>query len=383
MLHRALALVALIATPGAHGHDSADAIARHCLPCHGASGTAPVKLDSPSAIARNRPLAELLVLDGTMPPALASASASIDSRALDARARAEVIAALRAGAQPAPASRAAPEGGIIRPNAAWTAPDSGGARLRTFVASSDARRIRGVRFANPGALSRSPIRFVSLVADPRGSLRRLDAADDEPGIESMGNAGNAPSGALGALSRVAPEFLLPDGFHFDIPAGDIAIETLCEPVGRPAAVLPELVLVPADDRPSRAVRALALPVFPLSIEPGECATTELRRSLPRAAEVVAVIVKGGAFLRTVSIEAGGARILEVADFRMAFNEPWILRTPHRVEPGASIVARFGFDNTRENPQQPSDPPKTVEAGLPPSGEDAMAVILYADAPASR
>ena len=39
---------------------SAD-IGRHCLPCHSATGTAPIKLDSPEALRRHRTLASMLV----------------------------------------------------------------------------------------------------------------------------------------------------------------------------------------------------------------------------------------------------------------------------------------------------------------------------------
>jgi hypothetical protein len=68
---------------------------------------------------------------------------------------------------------------------------------------------------------------------------------------------------------------------------------------------------------------------------------------------------------------------------MAFNEPFVLRNPHRVAAGSAIVAELGFDNTTDNPQQPSDPPLPVQAGLPPFGEDAIVVVLYASAASSR
>jgi hypothetical protein len=240
-----------------------------------------------------------------------------------------------------------------------------------------------LRFADPHELSRSPIRLVSLAPDPGRSLRRLDATDGEAGIEAMGNIGASPSGAIGALSRTCTSFELPAGFHFAIPAGDVAIETLCEPIGRPAEVLPRIAWIAASESDSRPVRALAMPVTDLAVEGGTCTTSEVRKQLDRPIDIVAVIAKGGAFLRTVSVEAGGKRVLEIADFRMAFNEPWLLRHPLRIEPRTPIVARLGFDNTSSNPQQPFNPPRTVTAGLPPSSEDAIVVILYADAPASR
>ena len=388
MLHRVLVILALLvvaaAALSARADDGAALIARHCLPCHGVDAVAPVSLARSELLRRNRTLAELLVRDGTMPPSLARANPHLASRALSSRERDAIVAAIERGEVGSlPRNeRPAPSAQIVLPAAPWTMPATGGARLRTFRAPVESQRIRGIRFADRGALAQSPIRYVSLAADPRGSIRRMEAADGSAGIEAMGNVGAIPSGALGALSRVSPEFLLPAGFHIEIPAGDVAIETLCEPIGREATVFPQIALIPANAADTRAVRAIALPVRRLSLEADACRTFEVRQRIPADVELVAMMVKGGAFLRTVELDVAGERVLDVPDFRMAFNEPWILRAPLKVAAGSEFIARFGFDNTRGNPQQPSEPPVDVAAGLPPFGEDAIAVLLVADAVAA-
>jgi mono/diheme cytochrome c family protein len=389
------------ATATADPTDAAAMITTHCLPCHGGDGAAPIRLDSPDSIQRHRLLAAALVEDGTMPPSIASGR--VASRALGAADRARLAELLRTSSHiavtPRPAraaTGAAPDPArVLAPAAAWTMPAGGGARVRTFVvempsdpATRDGtpgaepqptapRRVRGVRFSDPAELAQSPIRSLSVAADPRRSMRRLDAADGEPGIDAMGNIGAEPSGALGALSRTRVRFELPAGFHLEVPAGDLVIETTCEPIGRRAAVLPRLEWIAATSADTRAVRAIAMPVRGLALEGGACRTFELRHRMPEASDVVAVIVKGGAFLRTVALDAGGAPVVEVPDFRMAFNEPWVLTQPLRVGADTELVARLGFDNTADNPQQPSDPPRDVAAGLPPFGEDAIVVVLYA------
>ena len=375
-------------------------LATHCLPCHGSNGAAPIRLDTPEAVERHRLLAAALVEDGTMPPSIAGGR--VRSRALPSEDRLRLAALLRSATPPAvPSPHPAPEerdaanlattlAATLAPQHAWTMPASGGARVRTFVIPGDARptdgaaqgagetlRVRGVRFADPGSLARSPIRMVSIAADPRRSMRRLDAADGEPGIDAMGNIGSVPSGALGALSRTSVRFELPPGFHLEVPPGDIVVETTCEPIGRRAAVLPRIAWIPAAATDTRAVRAIALPVRGLAVDAGSCQTQELRHRMAEDADIVAVIVKGGAFLRTAAIAAGEAALVDVPDFRMAFNEPWCLTEPVRIGRGAELVARLGFDNTADNPQQPSSPPRDVAAGLPPYGEDAIVIVLYA------
>jgi len=397
---RAVAAVALLGLVeacvggSANAHESTAEIARHCLPCHGAAGTAPIKLDTPESLRRHRTLAALLVADGTMPPAVNLAAHTTGRRALSAEERGRILAALE-GDAPIEVERARPEPAVqdarrlLAPERAWTMPARGGAQLRTFVAPTDARRIRGIRWADPAELAQSPIRFASLAVDTRGVFRRLEAAsraevtEGDGGVESMGNVGATPSGAIGALSRVASECVLPSGFHFEIPRGDVVVEVLAEPIGRTASVLPRIAWIEdAVDDSSRPVRAIAMPVSTLALEAATCQTQRLQHAVSRDVDIVGIMVKGGAFLRSARVTAGVA-LVDIPDFRMAFNEPFILRAPHRVPAGGAIVAELGFDNTADNPQQPSVPPQPVSAGLPPFGEDAIVVVLYAEVAPSR
>ena len=422
MLHRAFAiLLAVNAASAATAVDDAAAIfTRQCLPCHDARGSAPLRLDSVERIARNRTLARMLIEDATMPPSIAlpDANGLLVDRRLSVADRATLLNALSSSAFVTRAFAGITSGAqsdstepTFAPPHGWTLPAAGGARVRTFIAATTnpnpnpnpspntatATRVRGVRFADLGAREQRPIQMAFLAADPRGILRRLEEADDgaddgaedgaeNGGFEAMGNVGPVPSGALGAVSRVRPSFELPDGFCFEIPVGFIAIETLCEPIGRRTRVLPQLAWIPAREGDTRVVKAIAMPAKALRLSANSCSTIEIVHPVAVDMDVVAVLVKGGAFLRSVDVEvevelkvrdagkAGAAlrtRLLGVPDYRM------------RVAVGATIVARLGFDNTADNPQQPSRPPQDVESGLPPLSEDAMVVVLYAPARNSR
>jgi len=424
MLHRAFAiLLAVNAASAATAVDDAAAIfTRQCLPCHDARGSAPLRLDSVERIARNRTLARMLIEDATMPPSIAlpDAHGLLVDRRLSIEDRATLLNALsssafvnRAFAGITSGAQADSTEPTFAPPHGWTLPAAGGARVRTFMAATTnpnpntatATRVRGVRFTDLGAREQRPIRMAFLAADPRGTLRMLEEADDgaedgaeNGGFEAMGNVGLVPSGALGALSRVRPSFELPDGFCFEIPVGFIAIETLCEPIGRQTRVLPQLAWIPAREGDTRVVKAIAMPAKRLMLSANSCSTIEIVHPVAVDMDVVAVLVKGGAFLRSVDVEvevelkvsdagkAGAAlrtRLLGVPDYRMAFAEPWIFTRPQRVAAGTTIVARLGFDNTADNPQQPSSPPQDVESGLPPLSEDAMVVVLYAPAAISK
>jgi hypothetical protein len=204
----------------------------------------------------------------------------------------------------------------------------------------------------------------------------------------MGNVGAKPSGSLGAVSRVRVAFELPAGFAFALSRGSIALETLAEPVGRMRMVDPQLVWIPAEAADGRLVEAIALAPVGLRLEPGERAERTVERSLDEDVDLVGVLVKGGAFLRGVRLEAissDGRRavVLSISDWRSALAEPWTFREPVRVSAGGRLELRLDFDNSAANPQQPADPPQRVTAGLPPDHEDATCVVLFAPAATSR
>lgn len=399
MLHRTAPLIAslLLATPAVADDGARALLERHCLACHGERGQAPIRFGSLEGVLRNRGLMHALVADGTMPPALAreTAVALTHARSLSTRDREALLAALasREAAERAfeglrePPRTDGEASAAFGPAAAWTMPAEGGMRVRTYLAdvAPDAPlRVRGVRVAEPAALQQSPLRFISLAPDPKRVLAPL-VIPGQIGAESMGNVGRNPSGALGAVSRVRTHFELPAGFAFDLPRGAVAIETLGEPVGRARPVDPRLAWIPASEADTRTVRSA--PFFPtrLVLEPGERLERSSEFTAARDIDIVAFVVKGGAFLRGVVAEVVDpsqcvTRVLDVPDFRVSLAEPWTLEKPLRVAKGSTVVMRFRFDNTAENPQQPARPPVRVTGGLPPLGEDALGAMLYADAP---
>ena len=411
MFHRtAFAITTLIAaTAHAQTLDAVEAKrawTTHCLGCHNASATAPLQLDSCERIVRHRVLARMLISDGTMPPWLPDATSAplLHDRTLDRATRTVLLDALATRESAlrafegliaaAPMERELDERASFAPLHPWTVPATGGMRIRSFLAENPANaptRVRGVRVSDPASMAQSPMRFLSLVADPARTLARLEEFDPREehahqhtgGFESMAGVGRTPSGALGALSRVSPTFELPRGFAFDLPRGAVAIETLSESVGRRAHIQPRLTWIAADDHDTRTISARLYFAHRLVLEPDEISTRMVGDIVTRDIDVVAIIVKGGAFLRSVAVTSTDASLcsttlLTIRDWRMAFAEPWILTQPMRVSAGSALDVRFGFDNSAHNPQQPARPPRRVIQGLPPDDEDASVVLLVAD-----
>ncbi len=401
MLHRISAIGMLLANAVvADASGTADPVAARtlsdrCVTCHDADGPAPLRFDSIEAILRHRQLMRALVDDRAMPPAgpetpLAKVvAAHATPGALTIAERDALLAALASpdAARTAFASlAAAPTTSVasaprITALGRWTVPATGSMRIRSFSAEvpPDApRRVRGWRLAAATDPARAPVRFLSLAPDPGRVSRILDETGS--GAESMGDVGLVPSGALGALSRTAPEFRLPEGYAFELPRGDLVLESTVEPIGREAELRPSIEPVAASDHDVRTVEAMAARIVPLSIAAGERCERVVHLPIARDMRLVGVVAKGGVFLRGYTVEvvaADGCRsdIARERDFRMNVAAPLVFREPPVVAAGSVVEVRFDLDNTRANPLQPFDPPRAVAAGLPPEGEDAAIVLL--------
>ncbi len=400
MLYRNVAFAGLIAAciaVEAVAHtDAEDALARHCLSCHSDRGAAPFRFDSIHGLLRSRQLMRALIEDNTMPPSLVNdyAHPITNNRKLNAATKQVLLDALSTPESVRAAfpnfhanddTEACDERLRFSPFAAWTMPASGGMRLRTYLvetARNAPARVRGFHSTAPRAFASSPIRMLACAPDPSRSLAILQEPN-EAGFEAMGNVGTIPAGALGAITRVMPRFELPRGFTFLLPEGAIAMEMTSEPIGKAAPVEADLAWIESDAYDTRVVRAIALAPRQLRIPGGASLECARQHTIPRDLDLIGVIVKGGAFLRNVTLESrplGGSLkpLLEIPDFRLALSEPWFFETPIALDRDERITATFGFDNTSENPQQPLDPPQEVIGGLPPEGEDSVVILLVAD-----
>lgn len=408
----------VVPTPAPDASSRRDARAREifvarCLDCHGARGFAPLRFDAPDAVLRHRRLMHALVEDRTMPPddlrgpvrpldgtsaihaaaiaphgALSPADRAALLEALATREAAQrVFQAIPQGLRPGDASGAVLGDADTRAtvtvlaSGSFEVPGAGAMRLRSFHAEVPAdapRRIRGIRLPRIDDPARSPLRFVALAPDPDRLWRVLD--EDRTGAEAMGDVGRTPSGALGALSRTAPVFLLPKGYAFELPRGDLVLEATVEPIGRPATVRPGVELLPADDGDTRTIQALAARIAPLLVAPNERVSRVVSVDTGSNRELVGLVAKGGAFLRGFTVEvveADGCRtvVARAADFRMSLAAPIVYPTPLALPPGSTIEVAFDLDNTVANPLQPSAPPQELRGGLPPDAEDASIVLL--------
>ncbi len=384
-------------------------IRRHCIECHRPGQSAPFALLRHSDVAARGGFLVEAVESGHMPPWLPERGghAFIGQRGLSA----EEIDRLRAWVQAgAPAGR---NGGepipepetdsrwqlgepdiILRMEEAFEIPAANRDIYRAFVLSFDAdsfpadlvrtARIPGSDVVGVSAVevrpgNRRTVHHALVFVDSTGTARRLAAADTEPGYERFGDPGFEPSGFLGAYTPGSTPGRWPPGIADTLDLhGDIVLHMHYSPTGKTETDRTEIGIHLSREPVRRVTAPVRLGSFDLEIPPGaERHRVSDRFRLPADVFVLALTPHMHYLGRKVRVRArtpGGTEetLLEIRRWNFNWQDRYRLEEPVYLPAGTVVSAEWVFDNSADNPSNPSDPPRHVTFG--PDSTDEMAEV---------
>jgi hypothetical protein len=215
--------------------------------------------------------------------------------------------------------------------------------------------------------------------DPTPEAAPIEAAAVESfeavtGFEAMGGSSGAMFG-LGSYVVGSGPFVWPEGLAQRIPAGsDIVLNSHLYPVGKPAVERTVVGLYFAETPSTRDVVYLSLPpsfgaYAHIDIPPG---VTDYRvaDSFVLPVDTLVHIVKPHAhyLCRELRLEAtlpdGERRTLFWIDnWRFEWQTSYLSVKPIELPAGTRLDAELRYDNSADNPANPSDPPRRVRFGL--------------------
>jgi Flp pilus assembly protein TadD len=255
---------------------------------------------------------------------------------------------------------------VVRPPA-YTLPAEGTDVFRVFVIPLPTQSIKfvtGMEF-HPG--NAKVVHHANIRIDRSGASRRFDAADPAPGYEGLiARSAVYPDGHfLGwTPGQVAP--LLPKGLAWQLqPGTDLVVELHMQPSGRPEQVQPAIGFYFGNDPPERTPAMLRLGRQNIDIAPGEKSYT-LTDSfvLPVDVEVQAVQPHAHYRARDVSGSAtlpdGTVRpLIHIKDWDFRWQHVYRYVSPFWLPKGTTLSMRYTYDNSPDNPRNPSQPPRRV------------------------
>jgi mono/diheme cytochrome c family protein len=218
--------------------------------------------------------------------------------------------------------------------------------------------------------------------DNSGMARQLEAeSPDKPGYARTGSPGFVPSGGLGGWAPgVTPRFL-PDGVGRPVRAGaDLVLHTHFHPSGKPEKEQSMVGLYFAKKPPEKLLVSIPHGSNRIDIPAGDKDyVVENSFTLPRDVELQAVFPHAHLVCRQIKVTATlpDGKLLPliwIKDWDWNWQDYYQYSHVLKIPAGTKVTMRFTYDNSTDNPHNPSNPPQRVRHGE--QTKDEMALVFY-------
>ena len=220
--------------------------------------------------------------------------------------------------------------------------------------------------------ARSVVHHVLYFGDPSGKIHDHPQEGAEPGFSGM-RAGGATV-PLGGFAVGAQPHFFPDGLAMEVAKGsDLVIQYHFHPTGKPEIEKSTLALYFAKTPPARRLISVQMPpVYSLfeglKIAPGE-KDYVVRDSYTLPVDMDAVGVGahahylGKKLKLTATLPNGETKtMLTIGDWDFAWQDRYFFQQAVPLPKGTRLDAEVHWDNSAENPHNPSSPPIPVTWG---------------------
>lgn len=374
--------------------DVAPILYRHCAACHRPGGVGPFPLLDYAEVRARGPLIEAVTGSRRMPPWLPSAPRGrfVGERALTADEIETIRRWVEDGMPEGDPSRLPPrpergEWALGPPDLVVQAPEpyllpAGGPEVfRNLVVPLPLERGRWVAAVDLDPGGRGVVHHATLLVDPTGSARRVDAEDSTPGYDGMRGAPGVrmPAGFFIAWTPGKVPVRAGNGIALGLePGTDLVLQLHLRPTDHPVTLRPRIGLYFADRAPDRTPVVAILGSKSIDIPAGEAryvVADSIR--LPVDVEVLGLYPHAHYLAREMRIwaerpDGSTETLLEIPRWDLAWQDEYRYSEPIRLPAGSAIRIRYTYDNSAANERNPNHPPRRVTYG--PHATDEMADV---------
>jgi mono/diheme cytochrome c family protein len=381
--------------------DVAPIVFEHCARCHRPGEVAPFPLLTYSDVRHHAKEIADLTLTRQMPPwkAVHGYGAFMGERRLSDQQIETIQAWVNGGRSEGNPSDlpAAPKftGGwafgqpdmVVRMPEPYTLKADGPDEFRVFVIPlnlSEERYVSAVDFrpSNPKVVHHS-----LFYLDSSGEARELERQEMEksgnahqPGYPRTGSPGFRPSGGLGGWAPgYLPEFL-PENVGRPVKAGsDLILHTHFHPSGK-AEREQSMVGLYFTKKPPEKILISTMHGAPLDIPAGDSDYHTIGSfTVPMDVEVAGIIPHAHLLCKEIQVDAKlpdgtPLPLIWIKDWDWNWQEQYQYANPLHIPRGTQVTMRFRYDNSADNPRNPTIPPRRVRFGEQTS--DEMALVFF-------
>ena len=376
----------LAAAPVTFNHDIAPLLYQNCTPCHRPGEAAPFALLSyQDAMKKGKTIARVTA-SRQMPPWKAEPASYPyrDERRLTDEQLALIQAWVKAGmpegsAVEKPQPRQFPSGWrlgqpdlVVEMPSAYHVPADGPDIYRNIAVPLGLSEDKWVTAIDMRPSARAVVHHVLYFADPNGKAHEKPSQGSEPGFSGM-RAGNATI-PLGGWALGGQPHFFPDGLALQLPHGsDLVVQYHFHPTGKAEAEKSLIGLYFAKKPPQRTMTRIQMPphysLFSgLDIPAGE-KDFVIRDSytLPVAVDGVGVSAHahylGKQLKMTATLPGGDIKtLLLIKDWDFAWQDRYFFKEAVPLPAGTRLDTELHWDNSADNPRNPSSPPVQVTWG---------------------
>ena len=263
---------------------------------------------------------------------------------------------------------------ILEMPSAFDLPASGPDVYRNFVIPTRLTEDKWVRAVEFRPSARKVVHHVLYAYVGGGSLAGQDGADGKPGFGGMGTVGLVPGQAGGSLGGWAvgntPVFL-PDGLALPLPKGsDFVLQMHFHLTGKPESERSTIGIYFADKAPEKRIFSAQVPAlfgFGTGIDiPAGKKDYTIEDSLTLPVDVMAYSVGAHAHYvakemkATATLPDGTIQpLLWIQNWDFNWQDRYNYKKPFLLPKGTRMDVRLVYDNSPDNPRNPSSPPKRV------------------------
>lgn len=404
-----LALLACMASafaePPTYHRDIAPIVFEQCAVCHRPGEAAPFPLLEYEHVKRRAKQIADLTASRTMPPWKAS-PADVhfvgERRLTDAQiqhVRAWVDAGMPEGdPRHAPKPPTFTDGWrhgtpdlIVKMPEPFTVPADGPDVYRSFRIPVEIPKGKYIKAAEFRPSNRAVVHHAVLTTMKREQIARKLAAEPKgtgPGFRSGLNApGDRLPGSPGIWVPGKDPLPLPDGYAMAWPQGcDLLVQLHLHPSGKPEVEQSSIGFYLTDEPPQGALLPFVMLNRNVDIAAGvKDYTLRMEKKVTHDVDVIGFFphmhLIGRTCHATAKLPDGKTiRLLSIDDWDFRWQGYYQCTTPVRIPAGATIECVWTFDNTADNPAQPSNPPKRVLFGEGTTDEMGAIVMDFVLAP---
>jgi tetratricopeptide (TPR) repeat protein len=240
------------------------------------------------------------------------------------------------------------------------------------------------RPGNPRVVHHATMEF-----DRTATSRHLDHQEAEPGYEGLiAHSAMAPDGYFLDWAPGHTPYTAPPGMAIPLePGSDLVLMLHLRPDGRPESVQGSIGLYFADAPPTRVPALLRLTRQDIEIPAGEKAFVATSSfTLPVPVDVFTVQPHAHYLARQVegfaTLPDGRITwLILIKNWDFAWQDVYRYTTPVSLPAGATVTMRWTYDNTADNPLNPSRPPRRATYGQRTS--DEMSELWFQVMPHNR